>query len=423
VTERGGDLTLRDTRPKNAGDARRRQGWGAGEAWMRLRMVWLGVVLLAAAAPAFAEPYLAVREGFKCSACHVNMTGGGMRTSFVSAHAKEILRYPDWFKPLTTPVDKFTGELNQYVALGADLRTSLTLIMQDQGTSGRVRNDKAFRWTLEETDISAYEGVGYLNVNLIPDLLTVYLDQRFTPSLTTREFWAMAYLPWDLYAKAGLMFLPYGLQLQDDFAFIRGGRNNSATSGFSFYVSQPAFELGWEPGPVSSAIAVSQGIENDRDVQVTGTVSAMFTDLPVTRNFFVGLSGSYNAGGSETSLVGPFLGFNLGRFTALAEADFRHDNVQLSTGGRQSVGTFMTYVEGNYLFFDWLNTKVAFDYADWDGTLPRQGSDAENRVSFGIEPFLARFVQVRAFYRVSNGIRTDFSHNQGLWSAEIHVFF
>ena len=83
----------------------------------------------------------------------------------------------------------------------------------------------------------------------------------------------------------------------------------------------------------------------------------------------------------------------------------------------------MTYSEGNYLFFDWLNTKVAFDYADWDGTLPRQGSDAENRVSFGIEPFLARFVQLRAFYRVSNGIRTNFSHNQGLWSAEIHVFF
>jgi len=83
----------------------------------------------------------------------------------------------------------------------------------------------------------------------------------------------------------------------------------------------------------------------------------------------------------------------------------------------------MTYVEGNYLAFDWLNVKAAFDYADWDGTLPRQGSNGENRVSFGLEPFIARFIQIRTFYRVSNGIRTNFSHNQGLWSAEIHLFF
>src|SRR5260221_14709406 len=99
-------------------------------------------VALGVASQAAAEPYLAVREGYKCSACHVNMTGGGMRTSFVSAHAREILHYPDWFARLTKPADSFSGEVNQYVGLGADLRTSVTLIMQDQGTSGQVKNDK-----------------------------------------------------------------------------------------------------------------------------------------------------------------------------------------------------------------------------------------------------------------------------------------
>ena len=383
----------------------------------------LGVVSQAAA-----EPYLAVREGYKCSACHVNMTGGGMRTSFVSAHARELLHYPDWFAPLTKPVDAFTGDVNQYVGLGSDIRTSLTFTTQDDpDKNGSVNNSQAFRSHLQSTDISVYEAVGYLNVNLIPDLLNVYLDQRFAPSLTTREIWGMLSLPWDIYLKAGQMFLPYGLQIQDDNAFIRGGRNGSATTGFSFFVSQPAFEVGWEPGPMAFAAAVSQGVVNDRDVQLTGTDYCMFTDLPIVRSVLAGVSGSYNGGDTQTSLVGFFTGFNLAAFTGLGEVDFGHISFPVTVSGqpttRVNTGTFQTYVEGNYLAFDWLNVKAAFDYADWDGTLPRVGSDGENRVSFGLEPFLARFIQVRTFYRVSNGIASNPSHNQGLWSADVHVFF
>jgi len=391
---------------------------------MRWWSIGLCTVLLWVAARAAAEPYIAVREGYKCSACHVNMTGGGMRTSFVSAHAREILHYPDWFAKLTKPVDAFSGEINQYVSLGSDVRTSLSFTLQDKGTKEGVNNDKAFRWRLTETDISVDEATGYLSVNLIPDLLMVYLDERFAPTVDTREVFGMMYLPWDIYTKAGKMFLPYGLQLQDDQAFIRGGRNGSATTGFSFNVSQPAFELGWEPGPMALAIAVSQGVVNDRDVQLTGTDYFMFTELPVVRNVLAGLSGTYSGGNTQTSWVGVFTGFDLYRFTYLGEVDFGNFHFQDTTlNKRIDTGTFITYHEGNYLLFDWLNLKVAFDYADWDGTLPRQGSNGENRFSFGLEPFLARFLQLRTFYRVTNGVASNASHNQSLWYAEIHVFF
>ncbi len=391
---------------------------------MRWWIIGLCVSVLWAASPAAAEPYIGLREGYKCSACHVNMTGGGMRTSFVSAHAREILHYPDWFARLTKPAEAFSGEVNQYVALGADLRTSLTFILQDKGTSGTVNNSEAFRWRLEETDLTVNEAVGYLAVNLIPDLLTFYLDQRFAPSVDTREVWGMMYLPWEIYLKAGKMFLPYGLQIQDDSAFTRGGRNNSATTNFSFNVSQPAFELGWEPGPMAFAAAVSQGVVNDRDVQITGTDSFLFTELPVVRNVLVGLSGSYNGGDTRTSLVGLFTGFALGRFNCLGEVDFGHTSFfDNELDRRVEAGTFEMYTEGNYLAFDWLNVKVAFDYADWDGTLPRQGSNAENYFRVGVEPFLARFLQLRAFYTVGNGVATNPSHNQSLWSFEVHVFF
>jgi len=391
---------------------------------MRWWSIGLCTVLLWVASQAAAEPYIAVREGYKCSACHVNMTGGGMRTSFVSAHAREILHYPDWFAKLTKPIDAFSGEINQYVSLGSDVRTSLSFTLQDKGTIAGVNNDKAFRWRLTETDISVDQATGYLSVNLIPDLLMVYLDERFAPTVDTREVFGMMYLPWDIYTKVGKMFLPYGLQLQDDQAFIRGGRNGSATTGFSFNVSQPAFELGWEPGPMALAIAVSQGVVNDRDVQLTGTDYFMFTELPVVRNVLAGISGTYNGGATQTSWFGFFTGFNLWRFTYLGEVDFGHfDFHDSALNKRVSTGTFITYGEANYLLLDWLNVKTSIDYADWDGTLPRQGSNGENRVSFGLEPFLARFLQLRTFYRVTNGVASNATHNQSLWYAEIHVFF
>jgi hypothetical protein len=381
------------------------------------------VAVVGWAAAASAEPYFAVREGQKCSACHVNMTGGGMRTSFVSAHAKEILRYPNWLPELTKPADAFTGDINQYVGIGADLRVDMTATMQDKGPV--VDNNVAFRGRLETFDVNVNQATAYLNVNLIPDLINFYIDQRFAPSLDTREVWAMALLPYDAYIKAGKMFLPYGLQLQDDTAFIRGGRNGSATTGFSFNVSQPAFEIGWEPGPVSFAAAVSQGVVDDRDVQGTGTLYSLFTDVPVVRSVLIGTSGSY-AGTSDgsTGWVGAFTGFNLGAFTYLGEVDWGFfDLISPFNGQRVKPGGFITYSEGNYLLFDWLNMKVAFDYADYDGTLPRQGSDAENRVSVGFEPFLARFIQTRFFYRCSNGIETNTTHNQDLWIFELHAFF
>lgn len=386
----------------------------------------LTATALAAATAARAEPYMAVREGLACGACHVNVTGGGKRTDLVATHANQILRVPDWdfMSTFLRPTDGFTGEINQYVGIGADLRVTYNAIFQDQpDANGEVPNNKVFRSRLESNDIEVNEAVGYIEARLIPDVLTLYVDQRVSPNTDNREAWGMLRLPWwRSFLKAGRMFLPYGLQLQDDTSFIRGGYNGSANTGFSFEQQQAGFEVGVQPDPVSAIVAVTNGPSGDRDVQVTGTVSAMFDDVPLVRSVLVGSSFSHvSPPSSSTTLFGFFGGFNLWDLTVLGEVDFGYYKSPVTN--QQTVGTFIAYTEANYLLFGWLNSKFVFNYADWDGDLAERVDDNENRFAVGLEPFLNRFFQPRLFYYIGNGVRNQPSHNQNVLMAQLHFFF
>jgi hypothetical protein len=394
------------------------------------------LVLSLAAMRAVAEPYIAVREGMRCSACHTNVTGGGKRTDLVATHAKDLLHYPDFFGPFSRPLEYFTGELNPYVALGGDLRTSATLIFQSLGENGRVRNDRVFRGRLEQTRLETTQATLYGEFRLIPERVSLYVDQRFQPTTDNREAFALlkGFLPWAGFVKVGRMYLPYGLQLQDDEAFIRGGRSrgsSSASTGFSFNLQEHGALVGFEPGKWSLLFAVTDGSAGDRDVRTVGTVYAVYDEVPLVRTLMIGGSASRVAPPSgETLVFGFFAGTNLGPLTILGEADFRSDKGRSTLGRR--VGQFLAYGEADYLLFGWLNFKAAIDYADSDGQLVRQvgsttvldtANDAEHRVSLGLEPFLNRFVQPRLFYRINNGIRSNPTHNQNVLLLEAHVFF
>jgi hypothetical protein len=379
--------------------------------------------VLACSAAAFAEPYFAVREGMACGACHVNITGGGMRTDLVRTHARDILHYPSFLGSFSNPPDFFTGEINKYVGIGSDLRVSDTAIFQDQGVNGRVDNNKVFRGRLESNDIAVNEFDLYGAVRLIPDYLMVYVDQEFQPSTTTREAWAMlsGVFPWDGFVKAGRMFLPYGLELQDNTPFIREGYNGSANTGFGFDQQQAGLELGVQPGPVTAIVALTNGPSGDTSLQVTSTIYSMFTDVPVVRNILIGGSVSeVQPPGSSKLVWGFFAGTNLERLTVLGEADFLETRTPTTNG--RTIGQFVCYGQADYLFFDWLNFQATVNYADNDGTLT-DTNDGENRVSFGFNPFWNRFLQTSLFYYIGNGVESQPTHNQNVLFFEIHTFF
>jgi hypothetical protein len=375
---------------------------------------WL---LLGSVSAVQAEPYLAIREGYKCSFCHVNQTGGGKRTGVVSAHADEWLKYPkDLFSDFEARAP-ITGQIVDGVSIGADFRGANTTLFRDKpNAKGRVRNNTAFR-SADSNDFEIAEASAYLEVNLIKDALTFYLDESFGPgSAFNRETFGLltGFLPWNMYIKAGKFFPPYGFRLQDDAAFSR------SRTGFNFTSPDTGVEVGLAPGNAFLSVAVTNGTGVSRGQRIGKQVSLngyyLFSDVPVVRNVWVGGSFAYNSlKGKDRTLYGFHAGLNLWRLTMLGEIDFIEDE-QLP----QRASQFGGYGEINWLVCDWMNAKFAYDYFD---PSRQRGDQALTRYSFGVEPFLSKFLQLRLFYRVYNGVPEKPQDNFDQLITEMHVFF
>src|SRR5581483_12034043 len=81
-------------------------------------VAWFALTAAMFAGAARAEPYLAVQQGFKCTQCHVNPTGGGLRNTYGDVFAQTLLPA----KHLDTGADTWTGALNSFISIGGDLR-------------------------------------------------------------------------------------------------------------------------------------------------------------------------------------------------------------------------------------------------------------------------------------------------------------
>ncbi len=381
-------------------------------------MFRLGFSFLLALLPSLlrAEPYLAVREGYKCSFCHVNKTGGGKRTRAFSTFARRFLHYPDEiFRDVEERTRHLTGQLVEGISIGANLRTTNTTTFRDTPDArGRVPNNTLFR-PARSNEFDIVEGVGYLQVDLIKNGLTFYLDESFAPGgATNRETFGLlsGFLPWGLYVKGGKFFPPYGLRLQDDTAFIR------SRTGFNFANPDKGIEVGLAPKGLFLSAALTNGVATsgaEIGKQFSLNAYYLFTRVPLLRTVLLGSSFARNDPADRT-LYGFHGGTNLWRFTLLAEGDF----IRERTADRGEVDRRALYTEVNFLLLDWFNIKFAYDYFDPDTDIR---DNAQDRFSLGIEPFLSKFLQLRVFYRVANGIPQRPQDNFDQLTAEMHVFF
>ncbi len=350
------------------------------------------VTLAILASCAWPEPYIAVRTGFKCSQCHVNGTGGGKRTDYGNVYSQYKLL-------MATPLNdsmpySFDPKLNKAISLGANWRVEQvrTMAYTNKGE------------TVPSSDLPIIrESNLYVNVELIKNFLSAYVDETVGKGVSNREFWAAVKPTSNSWLKFGNMLLPYGYRLMDDLAFVRDKTN------FTYSRSELGYEAGYEPGPFSLVANVTSN-------QFTGVGSVVFRDLPVVRT--VRLGGSYGDGvrkadrGKQTT-YGAFGGFALGMFTFLGEQDWIL---------KDSVHSVADYAEMDVLPVQGCNVKFAFEY-HWPDTRIARTQNGQLREIIGIEPFLTSFLQLGLYYRKNDWIPGALAENQDEIYGRLHVFF
>jgi len=206
-----------------------------------------------------AEPAFAVRTGYRCSQCHENRTGGGLRTPFGSIYSQTVLprRLLHW----RAEGNLLPADPDARFAVGADARFQYLSLDSRHGE-----------------DISSFEipeANVYGAVRLAPGRLTLYLDERVGPGgASARELFGLfSFHSHRGYLKVGKFLPAYGWRLPDDNAYIR------EQSGFAYSSPDTGLELGFEPGRASLHLGLLNGSGGGSDTDR----SKRFTLLAVQR--------------------------------------------------------------------------------------------------------------------------------------------
>lgn len=366
---------------------------GAAISRMHLRTL-LGLALLCFGAQgARAEPDLAVQLGLKCGQCHVNPTGGGLRTVFGDIFAQTVLPSVH----IDTGGDNWTGELGRYLRTGGDLRFDAQAIQVPHAATVQ-------EFSLEQTRV-------YLEANVIPDRLLAYVDEQVAPGgALNREayvlYWSASH---DWYLKAGQMYLPFGLRLQDQSAFIL------TATGINMTAPDQGVEFGWERGRIDAQFAVSNGTAGGA---VTGDGKQYSGQLAYVESVWrLGGAANYNdqSGGSKRAF-GIFGGLRTGPVAWLAQAEVTHDDSIAHDQGKQ----LATLLEANWLIVRGNNLKITDEFLNPNRAVP---NGEETRLSLVYEWTPVQFAQVRAGFRRNDGIPQDPAEHQRLYFIELHGFF
>lgn len=337
-----------------------------------------------------AEPYLAVESGLKCANCHVNPSGGGKRTVFGTLYARNeisarALELAEGRAPWNGDV------VSRWFAVGGDFRGGYSSV----DIPGFV--DRS------ETEVT--RTTVYAEVRLVPELLSVYVDQKVAPDGSDNREAYLLVRPNDgkVTIKAGQMFVPFGLRLQDDNTFVR------QASGVSFLTPDDGVEVGLELAHWSAQLAVLEGPPGGDD-----QVSASAVYVQPRWRVGASLSSSEDAFG-EREMQSVFAGLRTGPISWLGEVSLIEDR---APGGDRDF--YATLLEGNWRFRKGHNLKLGYEYLEPDRD---RDEDEQERYSLVWEYNPVQFVQSRVGVRRYNGIPNLAVSNRDEVFAELHVYF
>ncbi|NQZ86168.1 MAG: hypothetical protein HRT54_01145 [Colwellia sp.] len=347
-----------------------------------------------------AEPYLAIKNNLKCAACHVNPNGGGLRNDFGRIYGQNLLPA----KASSYDSGKL-ARLTQYLTVGADSRFNGTY----QKTAQKSDN------TSQGFEISSTQL--YLNIEIPDSGLSLYIDQQVAPgSAINREALVMYQFEQNnlfdgSYLKAGKLFLPYGLRIEDDSAFIR------QVTGMNFDNSDNGVEYGVSYKNTSAnfyvANGTSQASNNDDSLLYGLRVEHLFS------SFRLGMSAVLNDGDQQVQMLNLYGGAQWRDLTFLAEIDYL--TLEKSNSfTQQDIKQLVTLAEVNYQWRQGWNFKLTAEFFDPDQDVDE---DEQTRYSFITEYTPLSNVQLRLGFRLKQDIPQKPQQNSDMVFIQSHFYF
>ena len=380
----------------------------------------------------WALPRFSMRVGVQCITCHVNPSGGGMRTEAGTLYSRMSVPY----KPsLRISGEKFTTKINEFFRLGTDLR--VMAFDDDRGT----------------TSIFPMQADFYFSAQLT-EKITLYYDQGFRRGLDLNNFETFALaqvLPFDGYVKVGKFVPAFGWKLDNHTAFIRGGNastsgagsrapdfaDNTDGTGFSQLDKDVGAEVGFYPGRASIQLGVFNGGRDSTSDFDNNTGKAFVSRADYVFDFEVAratIGGSfYQSDESPSSLetiYGTHFGANWWKLTYTGEVDWEQGNkefvvrevnpgvIETVTGVKRRMAQ---YHEVDYLAVRGVDLKFVYEFIDDDREVK---GDSLHRLSGGIEFFPVPHQEIRLEYRHTLGnrdVNPDADLNEIIMMY--HVFF
>jgi hypothetical protein len=303
-----------------------------------------------------AVPRYSARYDQDCALCHVNPTGGGLRTLYASQYLvpEEIA----WTRGKLDALDEIGPQISKTITIGTDLRQLF------------IRSD------LSSSLQNFFEMQGDIYLAFQPDeKVVLYYDHGIN---TSYELFGLAQvLPLAGYAKVGRFVPSYGWKFDDHTMFVR-----RELGFFPPANSDVGVEFGISPGRLDLQLDLLNGNPGqtiDNDSKVALSLNAIYRFRLASLGAALGLSGYHNPGESQDFESAGLYGYLTWKgFTWLGEADVLG---RTWVNGDSSLTGLVASNEFSYLVRQGLELKATYDFFDPD--IDRK-SGSETRLGGGV---------------------------------------
>src|SRR2546426_1713935 len=210
------------------------------------------VLLLCSATDACAVPRYAARYGQTCALCHVNPSGGGLRTPYASQ--KLVPEEIAWSRATPPALEEIDPMIAKHIMIGTDFREFYigANLLEARANFFEMQADLYFGFQLDPR-------------------VTLYYDRGQSNSY---ELFGLDYLLPTFYVKAGRFVPSYGWKFDDHTMFVRSELGFMPPAN-----SDVGVEAGWSKGSFdiqASLVNGNRGSTLDNDLKMAGLLNAIY---------------------------------------------------------------------------------------------------------------------------------------------------